>query len=69
MQYQLLEAVSCRILEEMVVESLHQGWTPLGGVAACVEEGAPPIYIQAMVRENGYMVVLEKLMGPSYASA
>jgi hypothetical protein len=69
MQYHLLEAASCRILEEMVVESLHQGWTPLVGVAACVQDGAPPMYLQAMVRENGYTAVLEKLMGPSYASA
>ncbi len=52
MQYQLLEAVSCKLLENMVVELLHQGWMPLGGVAACAPPDVTPLYVQAMVRDN-----------------
>jgi hypothetical protein len=52
MQYQLLEAVSCKLLENMVVELLHQGWMPLGGVAACAPPNVTPLYVQAMVRDN-----------------
>ncbi len=50
MQYIIIYATFFESLEKKVNAKIKEGWSPLGGVSVCVQDGEEHFY-QAMIKE------------------